>query len=80
MALMFGAVVFVLPSCGGDKNDDTPKTYTCSCDATSETIATESNLSAEQAEAYKQKCQTATKPASTKGGATPKTVAQATCN
>jgi hypothetical protein len=32
MALMFGAVMFVMPSCGGDKEE---KKYNCSCPNTS---------------------------------------------
>jgi hypothetical protein len=79
MALMFGAVVFVLPSCNGNK-DEAPKTYTCSCDATSSTIGPKSGLTEAEKNAYIQNCEAETKPASIKGGATPKQAAQATCN
>jgi hypothetical protein len=80
MALMFGAVVFVMSSCGGKKNEDPEpaKTYNCTCSNTSFSQAG-TGLTEDQKNAYVTACQSST-TASSKGGATPKEAPKAECN
>jgi hypothetical protein len=80
MALMFGAVVFAMPSCGSDDNNDEVTTYNCTCNNANYT-ANGRGLTADQKTAYEDGCRNSTpsSPSSVKG-AQPKLAPSAACN
>ena len=80
MALMFGAVVFVMSSCGGKDNKEEAK-FQCTCSNTSFTTSG-TNLAAADTATYLSNCRNSGNSASgtsVKGGATPKTVITGSC-
>ncbi|MDR1417117.1 MAG: hypothetical protein LBJ57_06845 [Prevotellaceae bacterium] len=78
MALMFGAVIFVMPSCGSD-NDDTPaKTYNCTCSNTG--YAAKNGLTETEKTAYEDGCKNYTATPASATSASPKEVPTASCN
>ncbi|MDR0415364.1 MAG: hypothetical protein LBH84_08140, partial [Prevotellaceae bacterium] len=69
MALMCGAVVFVMSSCGDKKKDEPAKTYDCTCSNTA--VDAQNGLSEEQKNAYVTACEQSNAGGSSTG-ATPK--------
>ncbi|MDR1342130.1 MAG: hypothetical protein LBK18_02610 [Prevotellaceae bacterium] len=79
MALMFGAVVFLMPSCGSDDDDAPAKTYECSCSNASYD-AKKTGLTEAEKTNYEAGCAASTPAAATSvQNATPKTVPTASC-